>query len=91
MGPEAIAYRFTLKTAAGCRVALPQQLGQNFKTLGSAGAIANGKTPHLIAVWLFDEVDDGQSLKTVADLDVLMEMLVLAEFFLAVFGVVPVL
>ena len=60
MGPEAIACRFTLKTAAGCRVALPQQLGQNFKTLGSARAIANGKGPHLIPVGPFDEVNDGQ-------------------------------
>ena len=91
MSSEAIAYRFTLKTAAGCRVALPQQLGQNFKTLGAARAIANGKPPHLIPVGLLYEVDDGQSLKTVADLDVLVEVFVLAKLFLAVFGVIPVL
>ena len=89
MSSEAIAYRFTLKTAARCRVALPQQLGQNFKTLGAARAIANGKTPHLIPVGPFDEVNDGQSLKTASNLDVLVEVFVLAELFLAVFAVVP--
>ena len=89
MGHEAIACLFTLKTATGCRVALPQQLAQNIKTHGAAGAIANGKGPHLIPVGPFDEVNDGQPLKTTYNLDVLVEVFVLAELLLAVFAVVP--
>ena len=91
MGSEAITYRFTLKTTAGCRVALPQQLGQNLKPFGSAGAIANGKAPHLIPVGPFDEVNDGQSLKTASNLDVLVEMFVFAELLFAVFAVLPMI
>ena len=48
-----------------------------------------GKTPYLIPVGPFDEVNDGQSLKTASNLDVLVEVFVLAELLLAVFAVVP--